>query len=564
MASTSSITSNEGITWEFASNVNFGQYCTGDYWVVGPVLISSVSPSSEYRADGTQKNGSMFASQITNEFQGFDGLATFHIPFLSSLNAENYIGETTPIALSPGDRLISVSCADSYPPIKLASVLTCVSAIVEEANPLRPGYTDSSKDYISTSSFSGTIWNSLLLGIDLTSYLTKSFPTSAAVLSSVSSFWFDAYEGVNARIMRPGNSMETEDTDIAAIIGNVALFLNVYDASLNKFEILSHLVQKGIDNYSNLVNLGRRWAYLGPEGASKKFSILFAGYILNDADMLAVGTDYATVLGGPNAFPEDNQTFVVASGASGINYGYGDYAASDIGLPEWGLSHWELPEYDNVEWVDTTLYGQDSRRFFAMKNWIGYLFTTKILGLQELWNHPVLFDYFNRYYAKEIEIADEVAASNIKESLAPADFEWNYDYVSSFNSSYFNDNSHDKVEGIGYLGISNRSNILLYASSFNTDDTSVDLVCLNPLTASGHLLVGSSLHVPPLITASGIVYVKNEGAFYSNHNYESSLIDRYTAFGDTGRFYVQAVWCDSSNNVIATSNVVIVDSSQGY
>ena len=113
MASVSSITSNEGITWNFAALVQTQQYLTGDHCVLGPVQVSSISPTTSARTDGSQKSGSMMAYDLSSGFQGLDELATFHVPYASALNAENFISQTTPITLNPGDRLISVSSARS-------------------------------------------------------------------------------------------------------------------------------------------------------------------------------------------------------------------------------------------------------------------------------------------------------------------------------------------------------------------------------------------------------------------------------------------------------------------
>jgi hypothetical protein len=57
MASTSAITSKEGINWRFVNQVSYGTYINGDSWVVGPILVSSVTPATTSRSDSTVKNG---------------------------------------------------------------------------------------------------------------------------------------------------------------------------------------------------------------------------------------------------------------------------------------------------------------------------------------------------------------------------------------------------------------------------------------------------------------------------------------------------------------------------
>ena len=568
-----SVTSNEGIVWNFANGVQAGQYYTGDYWVKGPVVISGVSPSPTFRADGSQKHGSMLGSQLSESEQGFDGIATFHIPYASSLNIANYIGSPTPVVLSPGDRLISVSSGDTYPPIRVASVLTCVSSELS-GDYLRPGYTDGSIDGYPVSSITPTI-DRKLCKLDITDYLTKDLTTSAAVMSSVSSFWFDPYAGINAWIIRPSNSMPVNDTDLAATISNVALALNTAAVNpLNTSSVALHLAQKGIDDYSNLVNLDNYWAGPGPQGAGKKFTILFAGHILNHEGMKNIGYDYP-VSSSPR-FPEDAQTFIVASAMDGedvvVNDGYGNYALSDVGLPEWGQNHWVNPELDSSVWVDASSYGSDSRRFFSMKNWMGYIYAAKIMGLEGLWNHDPLFLYFNRYYAKEMEIRDEVVTENIKEALAPADFEWMYDYVSGFNSEYFASSvAFGNVDGTQYHGIATKSNMLLYVSSYNPESNAVTLYLTNPIAAlSSVMLIGGDLKGGARFDdVSSVRYVDTSG-FGGDEISEriiSSTLREYTINTTIapGKFYVQILFIDeSTNSIAASSNVVLVDPEREY
>ena len=65
-ASTSNFLSKHGITWTFTENVEYGQFANGDYWVLGPVTISSISPDFDGLSNGWQVNPSVSSSH------GFD------------------------------------------------------------------------------------------------------------------------------------------------------------------------------------------------------------------------------------------------------------------------------------------------------------------------------------------------------------------------------------------------------------------------------------------------------------------------------------------------------------
>jgi len=94
-ATTSSI-SQHGITWNFDTAYEYGQFANGDYWVVGPVTITSIIP--EYDA-GTQRNG-WEVNPVVDGNQGFDGrvgTGTFdsrlilRLPYTSGQNIESIV-----------------------------------------------------------------------------------------------------------------------------------------------------------------------------------------------------------------------------------------------------------------------------------------------------------------------------------------------------------------------------------------------------------------------------------------------------------------------------------------
>jgi hypothetical protein len=83
-----------GITWTFAKPAPVGQFVTGDWWVVGPVTVQSVSPSPTADRHGSVVN------PPARDKQGYDGrLAHFD----ASLRAQ------FPRSLKPGDSLVSTA-----------------------------------------------------------------------------------------------------------------------------------------------------------------------------------------------------------------------------------------------------------------------------------------------------------------------------------------------------------------------------------------------------------------------------------------------------------------------
>ena len=86
-----------GITWQFDKKVEAGKFLTGDPYVLGPVVIKSVTPAPEGTGKGF-RNGSMLNPPVTS-FSGYDG--RFHNNFREELSAKY------PLNMKPGDSLIS-------------------------------------------------------------------------------------------------------------------------------------------------------------------------------------------------------------------------------------------------------------------------------------------------------------------------------------------------------------------------------------------------------------------------------------------------------------------------
>jgi hypothetical protein len=165
-------------------------------------------------------------------------------------------------------------------------------------------------------------------------------------------------------------------------------------------QLAIRLVQIGIDFMGNKRG-GCYWEGVGGHGSGRKWPILFAGALLRDSEMLAVGQNYVSQrnLNGTYTthFGEDCQTFYVQqTSASQINWGHGGYVAADLGVPEYGFSHVHWPASDSNAWT-TNSY----RLCCTANGWIGGVLGARMMGLRDEWNHQVLFDYTDRYAATE-------------------------------------------------------------------------------------------------------------------------------------------------------------------
>ena len=64
-------------------------------------------------------------------------------------------------------------------------------------------------------------------------------------------------------------------------------------------------------------------------------------------------------------------------------------------MAEWGKKHALRPAFDDADW------NADPYRTCCTANvWWGQLLACRIMGAVELWNHPPLFDYQDRYFER--------------------------------------------------------------------------------------------------------------------------------------------------------------------
>jgi hypothetical protein len=380
------------ITWQFAQPVEAGHFANGDWFVIGPVAITAITPGTMVQS-GRTMNGSMIDPDPTTRDQGYD--STLYGPYVAARNVALGVSAQSPLILQPGQALISVeseSVATTIPVLKTAAILTCL-ATVPVQNAFRPPYAGT--DHTVRYDEQQLDWSLLLRLPQLQSTLDM-----ATVAHSFERVWLDHVSGWTNRYLHPTDNMPDYGRDLASRVGEAALMLHLNFTEAEKHDLLVRFVQFGIDSWGNL-RAGTAWVGEGGHGSGRKFPILFAGAVLHDTDMLAVGANYQSynisATSSQGYFGEDCQTFVVAETSPGVyNWGYGGYTAQDVGLAEWGTSHTGFPGNDHAPW------GQDPYRVCCTANaWSGYLLATRMMGLVGAWNHQVLFDYQDRYMAIE-------------------------------------------------------------------------------------------------------------------------------------------------------------------
>lgn len=403
-----------GITWDFAEEVESGQFANGDYWVVGPVAISRITPASveamgittgyEFTpstsgdAEPRTMHGSMLnPSPYNNATQGYDSetYAWHSNPETGKLYPTNYdaslnvalgVSDDNRLQLPAGSSLVSSISHEQgeRPQIKTHAVLTVLSAAPPEGS-FRPPYSGIDK----------TIkFNKDQLNYSLLERITP--VSSAPDISTVADYfekpWIDHVPNFGARYIHASDNMADYGREISTDIGEASLMLHLDYPDMEKEELLIRFVQLGIDLYGITQDGGENnWPANGGHESGRKWPILFAGLVLGDSDMVNIG--FADV-----QFGEDGQTFYVDQEVVDRVYsdGFGGYTSEQIGMPEYGIRHSYQPDIDNALWSESAY-----RRCCTANAWAGFVLAARIMGQQANWNHDALFDYQDRYMSTE-------------------------------------------------------------------------------------------------------------------------------------------------------------------
>jgi len=405
--SASSITK-DGITWTFSSAVPVGQFVNGDYYVVGPVTITAISPQPT--TSSPYLNGSVKNLPTSNGKSGFDSR-------LNDGTDESWWFDGTlrsypPITLNPGDSLVStISLATihsapevmrasdmSASPVASASVLT-VLASAPSADAFRPSYCDRTQ----------TIYHAGALQRNLLPSLVPPNPSSTPTLAQYEALFRRPWIDTNAFLFdAPAEYMPSYGQHVAFADSYASLLLTLNFPADQKANLTNYFVQYGIDLYG-CVQAGYGWPAFGGHRSGRKLPIIFAGILLNDSGMKNVSATY------PDKFGEDMQTLYIKNlppagtyqqawqGATVI-YG-GHYGVHTDGTPVspglYGPYEQSQPSTWQILTPPGEQLGEAYRRCCTSVSWVGEALAVHLLSGEGVWNYPAFFDYVDRWMTED-------------------------------------------------------------------------------------------------------------------------------------------------------------------
>lgn len=408
-AATASYITQYGITWTFDSSYPVGRFATGDWWVVGPVTVTAISPATVYTGgnSATIRNGSVVnpASIAAESLDGRDhdswgrtasGLVSLPLSLdvdQSLISCKSNDGSVTTDITGAAPNL-----AADYGVISDLAILTCLSE-APSRNSFRPPYFGSTK----------TLFSSVGMATDLLPSLTAEAgaPTLATYYDYFTRPWYMAPPLWASQIFHPLNNMPSYGREVGMTISEAAVILCSDFTLAKKMPILNALVQIGIDNYHILLACptgdtfpanGRwGWRHHPAHTMGRYFPILLAGLMLNHTGMKNVGSTMSGAL-----FFERDMSYIGSgedlwtgwqNGASPYKANvltYGDAYAGEK-FEQKALSAWDQTETARDQVLEAY------RRLY-MQAIIGQsLAAQAITGMKALWNNDAFFNACDRW-----------------------------------------------------------------------------------------------------------------------------------------------------------------------
>jgi hypothetical protein len=363
-----------GITWRFAEPAVAARFVTGDWWVVGPVTVESVTPSPTAERHGSVVN------PPAGDKQGYDSRIAGFDPSLRA---------TFPLQLRPGDSLVSTASVETIGektpdtvrgqycrgPLRTAVVLTCLKE-KPPADAFRPAYVGTWREMFRASQ----------LRRDLLPRLEPpdKVPDVQPYERWLERIWLDHMRQWVNRKMHPLENMPDYGREITNIVSEVALLVLLDDPEKTRETVLLRFVQKGIDYYGVALSDDNLWIANGGHNSGRKWPILFAGLLLGHDGMMHVKA----------TFQEDQQTY--------YGKGYrGQKALWTIAPNNPNRHHEEVaPEDWDTFGDDRGNTGRKAEGYRKLNGptWVGQALAARLTGMVESWGHPPFFDYVDRWW----------------------------------------------------------------------------------------------------------------------------------------------------------------------
>lgn len=396
-----------GVTWTFDKPYPVGQFISGDYFVVGPVTVTSVSPAW----DGS-RNGSM-VDPVPGAGQALDARAS---TFKAALRA------TYPLTLGAGSSLLSaVSLSSSYDSgrsyLDKAAVLTSLSAAPAN-DAFRPAYVKVATGKVVYRL--AQVNQALLPALAMPSGASED--VSFLVGKTGTCTWLDGLDVDYAyQFTSPVSCQEVYSRDRAMIVSRAMMALMLQNPNQ---QLLINMLQIGIDNAYEALGNQHLWDGAGGHGYARVGPIAFAAALFNDQTLKGLHYDSAEV----------NKT----------SYGQAWTGASVIYNELTGQSSHELKR--PLQWtIDGVTPGipagnnSDARAQSYKQSayvFVGEALALRLINAQSVVDHPAFFDFVDRWMTETLSPTDLAELQAINSSWGSTAGQAGSGFITAMWNSY--------------------------------------------------------------------------------------------------------------------------------
>lgn len=395
-----------GITWTFSQDRTVGQFVNGDWYVVGPVTITSITPAPVelgYAINGSQIN------PIPNQPQGlYHDRTQNSVPYDAAKN----VALNLPATIQPGNSLYStVMNPNTWGTgsevektwFKETAVLTILGA-APPAGSFRPPYAGANKTIKSN-------WNVSRLNYGALRSLAAPVPanvpnrvwmenaTQRPLLEMHYNYLNSQWKSSWAESKAGGYPRRTYGREISHISSGAGLFLQTNVSNATKERLLINMCQWGIDIHG-LINNGMQWQSNGGHNLGRVMPLYIAAKVLGDGEMLA----QANPSKGP--FQEfQNHYFILQSDIDRPRSipNAKPYTQAMLGMPEWSSDGRSQQERASSDFWDS------GYRFINGAPNCAVIATIALMGGRAELNHEAFYRYITeRYYPLKKSSASDV------------------------------------------------------------------------------------------------------------------------------------------------------------
>lgn len=263
-----------GITWYFDKAYEFGKFANGDYWVLGPITLTKITPEFDGRHHGWEIN------PVYPNPQGFDVRINY---LISTFDAK--LVPSLPLQISGFKSIVKAVSEDTTvkaprPVLKIAAVLTVVPGIPPDSGltVFRPPYVSTDKPYYSTKNIKK----------ELLPHFPRvgSMPTLDSMYNCFVMVQLDHKDGANGLDLRPSVNIKGGGyaPTMAMFSNDAILRLMMNDPIGQKMGLLIVMLQKGIDMYHFVLG-GQIWPDGGGHQPGHLLPLAFTAEMMGNDSM---------------------------------------------------------------------------------------------------------------------------------------------------------------------------------------------------------------------------------------------------------------------------------------